>query len=246
MARKDQIWYSFLGKRPEENQIGFYNTNKFAWVKTIESSASEIKEEIIRYVDEDSKRMIPYFNKDLVSKTSVWKTSAFRFWNWNFKKNQKSCPKTMQVLEQIPNLISASVSILEPNSEIHPHRGDTNAIMRGHLPILVPEEKTSLGFKVGDDQVVWEEGKLLLFNDAAYHNAWNLSSSQRIVLIIDVIRPEFVSRKYNICSNVLGSLIFQNLALKFNLICKFQQWQKNTFIKLISTVLNPILRVQNI
>lgn len=245
MKVKPQIWYSFSGQKAEENQVGFYDTDAFDWVKHLEGNFSSIKEELLNYIDLEKEKIKPYFNKNLVTKKSIWRTSAFLFWNLNFKKNQKFCPHTMSILKSIPHLISASVSILEPDSEIKPHRGDTNGIMRGHFPLVVPNEKNELGFKVGEETIVWEEGKLVLFNDAEYHSAWNRAATDRIVIIIDVVRPEFASYTYRISSTILSSLIYQNLTMKVGMIKKLPQLLKNILIKTFALFINPILRFQN-
>ncbi|MDF1699025.1 MAG: aspartyl/asparaginyl beta-hydroxylase domain-containing protein [Saprospiraceae bacterium] len=246
MKAKPHIWYSFSGEKAEKNQIGFYNTGEFDWVKDLESNYLIIREELLNYVEQEKDQIKPYFNKNLVAKKSVWRTSAFLFWKWNFRKNQKICPKTMKIIKQIPNLISASISILEPESEIKPHRGDTNGIIRGHLPLIVPNETELLGFQVNDEIKIWEEGKLLLFNDAAYHSAWNRAQSDRIVMIIDVVRPEFIPKTYRISSTILSSLVFQSIVLKISIIRKLPQVMKNAVIRLIAIFINPLLRIQNI
>lgn len=246
MKVNPQVWYSFSGVKADENQVGFYTTEDFDWVKTLESNYLIIKEELLNFIAKENNQIKPYFNKNLVTKKSMWRTSAFLFWKWNFKNNQNKCPKTMNILSQIPNLISAYLSILEPGSEINPHRGDTNGIMRGHLPLVVPKEIESLGFRVNDEVKIWEEGKLLLFNDAAYHSAWNLGKSDRIVVIVDVVRPEFVSQTYRISSTILSSLVFQNLVIKIELLKMLPQLMKKTVIKLIAIAINPLLRLQNI
>lgn len=246
MKIKSRIWYSFSGEKADEIQVGFYNTKDFDWVKSLESNYLIIRDELMNYITQEKDQIKPYFNKNLVTKKSIWRTSAFLFWKWNFRKNQKICPETMKIIGQVPNLISASVSILEPGSEIKPHRGDTNGIIRGHLPLFVPKETESIGFQVNDEVKVWQEGKLLLFNDAAYHSAWNRANADRIVMIIDVVRPEFVSQTYRISSIILSSLVFQSLGIKIGFIKKLPQVIKNTVIKFIAILINPLLRLQNI
>lgn len=246
MKIKPRIWYSFSGRKPEGNQIGFYDTKAFSWVSDLEDNYQTVRNELLEYVAQEKEKIKPYFNSNLVTKKSIWRTSAFLFWKWNFRKNQEACPKTMELLQKIPNLISASVSILEPGSEIKPHRGDTNGIMRGHLPLKVPTDNTSLGFKVNEEVIVWEEGKLVLFNDAAYHSAWNLADTDRIVMIIDVVRPEFSSQSFRISSRILSSLIFQNLTLKFGVLKRIPQVMKNFLIKFNAIFINLLLRLQNI
>ena len=103
---------------------------------------------------------------------------------------------------------------MEPNSSIKPHYGDTNAIHRCHLGLLIPTSLPFTGFQVGYEKRSWEEGKLLIFNDAAYHKAWNESSQPRIVLIVDVIRPKFLKKKLWICARVNAIIKSQRIVQK--------------------------------
>jgi len=245
MKLKSDVWYSFSGLKPDTDQVGFYNTDEYDWTEYIEQKYHIIKDELLRYIHSKEDEIKPYFNKNLVSERSIWRTSAFLFWKWNFRKNQASCPQTMKILERIPNLVSSSISILEPGSEIKPHRGDTNGIMRGHFPLVVPNDLNNLGFKVKEETVVWKEGKLILFNDAAYHSAWNKSDSNRIIMIIDVIRPEFASKSYRISSTILSSLLYQNISIKNKAMKQLPQSLRSFLIKSVAIFINLILRVQN-
>ena len=95
-------------------------------------------------------------------------------------------------------------SRLEPHTQIKEHHGETNAIMRCHFGIEIPAGLPDCGMKVANEEREWQEGKWLFFNDAQHHTAWNNSDKRRILLIIDVIRPEFLSRKNYICARVLA------------------------------------------
>jgi aspartyl/asparaginyl beta-hydroxylase (cupin superfamily) len=103
------------------------------------------------------------------------------------------CPRTMQLaggleLPQIP-LISPSVyfSVLEPGSRIAPHTGITNARLIAHFPLIVPED---CGLRVGGETRRWQPGKALVFDDMTEHEAWNNSDRIRVILIVDLWRPE--------------------------------------------------------
>jgi aspartyl/asparaginyl beta-hydroxylase (cupin superfamily) len=95
---------------------------------------------------------------------------------------------------------------MEAHSEIKPHYGETDAVYRCHLPLVVPASLPVTGFQVGYEQRSWEEGKLLAFNDAAYHKGWNTSDKERIVLIFDVIRPELLPRAKRICATAHANI----------------------------------------
>ena len=162
-----------------------------------------------------------YFNSDLVDKKKSWKFCEFYFWG---KKNKQSCdqiPELNKILISIPGFISAGISVLSANTDIKAHCGDTNTIYRAHLGLSVPESYPRCGFQVGTEEKGWEEGKILLFCDANKHRAWNHSNLNRTVLIVDVIREQFLSQRKNICSNVLSSIALQKLEEKHPFVKSF-------------------------
>jgi ornithine lipid ester-linked acyl 2-hydroxylase len=135
-----------------------------------------------------------------------------------FHSNLKKFPLTTKIINQIPGLVSASFNVLESNAEINPHFGDTNGIVRAHLGLLVPGTLPKLGFQVNLEQRTWEEGKLLLFCDGYPHRAWNYTKEKRIILLLDVIRPEFTHKKRTICGTVLASLFFQAIIQRLSFL----------------------------
>ena len=147
------------------------------------------------------------------------------------KEAINSCPVTINILNNIPGLISASVSILEPGARINPHYGDTDAIIRCHLGLKIPAGLPSCGFRVGYEDRSWEQGKLLMFNDAAYHKAWNETDQTRIVLLFDIIRIQHEKQKKWICSKVRGSILYQYLLNQFGI-----KPSRNYFSKVCSMV----------
>lgn len=245
MKKKPKIWYSFLQGVSEDDHIGFYENHNFEWVSTIEENTAVIAREIEKYLNENEAKIKPYFNSALVTQKKRWKISTFFVWTWLVPANMKKCPETVKLLYTIPGIISASISILEANVAIKPHRGDTNAIIRCHLPLKVPAPLPDCGFKVKYDERSWEVGKLLLFNDSARHEAWNHTEDRRYVLLFDVIRPEFKSKKYWVSSTVLAGLVVQALTGKIPFLKKAPKKLMQIFVYSISILINPILKVQS-
>lgn len=245
MQKKFKIWYSFLQGVSEDDHIGFYSNSDFEWTSNLEENTEIISQEIEIYLNENERRIKPYFNDALVSQKKRWKISTFFIWTWLEPGNMKKCPETMKLLHKIPGIISASISILEANVAIKAHRGDTNAIIRCHLPLKVPAPLPECGFKVKYDERSWEVGKLLLFNDSARHEAWNFTNERRYVLLFDVIRPEFKAKKYWVSGTVLAGLMIQALIGKIPLLEKSPKLLLEFLIYPISILLNPILRLQS-
>ena len=117
--------------------------------------------------------------------------------------------ETAHALQQIDGLVSASFSLLKAGTSIHPHYGDTNAIIRSHFGVDVPAGLPQVGFRVNGEERAWRNGEFLFFCDGYVHSAWNHSEKDRIVMIIDVLRPEFAARRRFICATVLASLTLQ-------------------------------------
>lgn len=227
-------WYYFYsnGNSNYKNDT-YYDSNSFIFSKILEDNYDIIYNEITSYITYNAQKLKPYFDKDLVNSPNKWKSFSFYFFGVRISKDAiKSCPMTLSLLNQIPGLISASVSVMEPNSEIKPHYGDTDAIYRCHFGIEIPSGLPQCGFRVGYEDRGWETGKLLVFNDAAYHKGWNYSQKRRIVLIFDIIRPEFRNKQNWICSLILGHMSFQIFIDFFSLKRK-----KNTITELITFVL---------
>ena len=244
-AQQPVTWYSSIGGKQEEG-LGFYETSDFSWVSELESNWQVVRKEVEAFMTNNEERIKPYFNKKLVSGPKKWKAFSFRFWSWGVTDNAKECPETMRIMSKIPGLVSASISILEPHTDIHPHKGDTNAIYRCHLGLSIPAPLPECGFQVGDVKKSWKEGEVLAFNDAAEHQAWNHTDSIRFVLLFDVIRPEFIHKKYRVCAFVLAGLVMQLFAQKSVLIRKLPWTMKKGMLRMISVVVWMVLRIKNI
>lgn len=234
-----------MGDKNLKKDISFYNLNKIKWVNEIQENWNTIRDEINLYIDNNEKNIKSYFNESLITKESKWRTSTFLFWNWKLKRNMKQCPYTIVLFNKIPGLISISISILEGNSKIKLHRGDTNATIRGHLALKIPAKLPICGFKVSNEECSWEEGKVILFNDASKHTAWNYSSKRRYILLFDVIKPEFIHKKYNISSLVLAGMIMQIITKKVFLFNKLPKIIFEITLYTIAIPINLILRIQS-
>lgn len=246
MKNNSSIWYSYtlkpylLGDQEED----FYDNDQYAWTQDLENHYEVIKREVLEYINH--RELKPYFNKSLLSKENSWKTDGLLFWGYFIRKNYKSFRSTWQVIKKIPGIVSFSISVLEPDSFIKVHNGDTNAIIRVHLPLVVPEGLPNCSFTVNNVTKPWKEGKPLLFNDAQLHSAQNLSKQRRIVLLIDVIRPEFMSKRTEVCAKVLNGLSWQWQTQQYPNVRKLPLWLKKLSWSTSRLLIRTVLRVNAI
>lgn len=97
------------------------------------------------------------------------------------------CPKTHQLLQGIPGIFTAGFSRLGSGAKIKPHSGNNiPPKYRCHLGLVVPEQ---CFFTVNGTVTQWQEGEWLCFDDAHEHSAVNESDADRIVLLVDILKP---------------------------------------------------------
>merc|ERR1711892_449309 len=78
-------------------------------------------------------------------------------------------------------------SVLGPNSHISPHCGPTNARLRIHLGLKVPE---GCAMNIGETRVTWRKGEVMVFDDSFEHEVWNNSTEDRMIFILDIFHPD--------------------------------------------------------
>ncbi len=221
----------------------FYKTNELHWVKDLEDNWKIILEELNIFIAHKSTKLIPYFHKALIEQGN-WKTFTFLYWSMKVPENYKLFPKTSQLFEKIPNLVCASFSMLEPNTIIAPHYGDTNAIMRGHLGIIIPDQLPNCGMKVGTEVQSWTNGKVMLFCDAHEHSAFNNTNQKRYIFLFDILKPEYARKKLYVCSGVLAQLSLFYLSHKLK-IKKLPLWILVLFHKTTQIALMIVIPIKN-
>lgn len=211
------LWFADSGTTFRGSEPYFFDRREFGWVGELESAWSTIRDELLENIRSGA-ALTPYMDKTLASKPDRWRTLGLLFWMRRSKWNCQKFPRTWAALSKVPNLTAASLNLLEPNTTIKPHFGNTNAIMRCHLGLIVPGVAPKCAFRVGEETRSWGEGELMMFCDAHQHTAWNNTSEDRYVLVIDVMRPEFASASASVSSRVLASIKLETLAQRNPLV----------------------------
>jgi len=125
------------------------------------------------------------------------------------------CPSIRKALDKMrPFVRTALLSRLGPDTRLSAHTGWedlANFVLRVHLTLVVPKEEGVVegredGGEGGREGAVgvcgtWVEGEVrchrerefIVFDDSKVHKAFNLHKTEaRIVLILDLVRPEYV------------------------------------------------------
>lgn len=96
------------------------------------------------------------------------------------------CPFTSSLLASLSGVVNAGFSRMAAGTHIHPHVGYTGTVLRLHLAL---QANGHCGLRVGQERRNWQEGHCLLFDDTVEHEAWNNSTRDRLVLLVDFARP---------------------------------------------------------
>lgn len=215
------IWYIIQDygiKNYDGAEPAFYNPNDFDWTKDLKKNWQTILAEFQPWINDiDKGELKPYYNDEIQFPPQKWKTIGLMFWGKKNKKNWEQFPETTALLSHIPGLVGVSLSLLEAGAEIKPHGGETNGIIRCHLGLQIPEGLPNCGFKVLEETKNWDNGDLLLFTDAHQHTAWNKTKENRFILLFDIIKPEYLAQKNEICRSVLAMLSMDFIARKLDL-----------------------------
>jgi hypothetical protein len=105
-------------------------------------------------------------------------------------------PQTAKLLKSLgPALRTALFTRLEPRTTINAHQGWAdlaNHILRVHIPLYVPTGNDNAGLCgtwVDGCVQTHQNGRLTSFDDSKTHRAFNYTDEERVVLIVDLVRP---------------------------------------------------------
>jgi beta-hydroxylase len=164
----------------------------FAWLENLQKAWPVIRQEVDELLPHLS--AIPPMNEmspdhGRIAADGGWRSYFLVGYGYRLKANCARCPKTTKALEQVPGLVTALFSILEPGMHVGRHRGVSKGILIAHLGLRVPGDASSCRMEVEDQQIHWQEGETFVFDDTYPHEVWNDTNEHRVILLIQFERP---------------------------------------------------------
>ncbi len=206
-----QPYFRVLGPY-EGEEPAFYDPRAFFWVPLLQQAWREVRAEFEQYAAQHGE--IPgHFVPDRVE-IHGWKGVKLVTFGRPYRANLRAFPRTVAVLQAVPGLVSASINVLEPGTVLPVHHGDSDLCYRVHVGLIVPAGVEQCGIRVGDEQRGWEEGGVLVFNDARPHTVWNRSSKPRVILLCDVLKPQYARTPVRACAQVLATIALLYVQLR--------------------------------
>ncbi|MFT7611180.1 MAG: aspartyl/asparaginyl beta-hydroxylase (cupin superfamily) [Parvicellaceae bacterium] len=238
-----KVWYNYWQPPYSSEEHIYVASGTFAWEEDLLKVLPDIKSELMSIVKIRDGQLTKHYADEVNSAGSEWHTLAFKQWGIKVKNNLKHAPTLKSWLNEHPRILSSSVNILNSGAEIKEHRGDTDAIVRCHIGLEIPDGLPKVGFSVENEERPWKENETLIFRDAFNHKAWNNSSSRRVILVVDYILDDYQNLKSRVSINVRA---FQILQLVVNKWKSMKTWPKGMHrfifvnIKLILYILLPL------
>ena len=179
LQRPELLAYPELESRP------VWDSARFEWAARVESAYPRIRNEL-----EDLLRQRRGFRTVWKETTALgeWAAMWLHIYDKPYADHAALCPETAEILSGIPRRTGwTCFSAMTPGTHINPHCGTTNAKLRCHLPLQVPE---GCRMRVGNEIRQWTEGQILVFDDSFEHEIWTAGDRPRILLVFDVYHPD--------------------------------------------------------
>ena len=170
----------------------YFDPAAFAWTRMLEQAWGDIRSELDEVLKQ--RESIPNFQEVSPEQLSItdddrWKSFVFSVFGTRIARNCRRCPRTAALLGAIPGLHNAMFSILAPGKHIPEHRGPYNGLLRYHLALKVPRQRSACVIEVAGELREWQQGRTLIFDDSHLHSVRNDTAEERVVLFADFERP---------------------------------------------------------
>lgn len=139
--------------------------------------------------DTFDKKENAYIGEDVDSENNRgWRIFHIKLTNHYNKQAKNIFPTLIKLLNDCPEIINCSVSILDEKTYIPIHNGYYKGMLRFMLPLIIPKDKENVFLCNNYNKYVWTEGVSLLWDDTYPHKVYNYTNEMRVVLYMDIIR----------------------------------------------------------
>ena len=188
----------------------------FPWIEAMETQTQAIVSELVELLPSPAGRERVFGTEELerenlrgMDVAPSW--NGYYFFRHGERRNDncESCPVTTATLEATPlarireHAPEVLFSVFTAGTHLMPHRGVTNTRIVGHLPLIVPPD---CALKVGGEIHEWRTGRVVMFDDTYEHEAWNRSSTTRVVLIFDVWNPHLTEAERAALADLIAAM----------------------------------------
>jgi beta-hydroxylase len=168
----------------------FVDLGDFPALAPLEASWREIRDEAVRLRDDARIRGSDAY--DDAGFNSFFRRGWKRFYLKWYGEPQPSalarCPRTVALLESIPEVRAALFALLPAGGTLMEHRDPFAGSLRYHLGLVTPNSD-ACWISVDGTRYSWRDGQGVLFDETYVHHAANETDTDRLILFCDVERP---------------------------------------------------------
>lgn len=117
-----------------------------------------------------------------------WKRFYLKWYGANLKSAEQLCPKTLELINQVPNVKGAMFTMLPPGARLTKHRDPYAGSLRYHLGLVTPNSDDCY-ISVDGQKYAWRDGEAVMFDETFIHYAENKTDQNRIIFFLDIKRP---------------------------------------------------------
>lgn len=117
-----------------------------------------------------------------------WKRFYLKWYGEFLPSARELCPRTVALLESVPELNAAMFTFLPAGSRLVTHRDPYAGSLRYHLGVITPNDDRCR-ILVDGESYAWRDGEAVLFDETFLHYAHNETDTDRLILFCDVARP---------------------------------------------------------
>lgn len=164
----------------------FYPADHWKYTKILEQNHAALLAEFEQF---NPAEWIP--NKEQkISQSGLWAFVPFMSRGHRIDPFIKRCPTVELMLNTIPIFDNCTFSIMGPGAVIDPHQGHSDRHIRVHLCLKTAGHAW---IQVGNERKHWQTGQVLMFQDSETHSTANPSDQDRVVLLFDIKREDFIN-----------------------------------------------------
>lgn len=161
-----------------------------------------------------------------------WRKFYLTWYGHTHESAKRLCPKTVEILNKLPSVNGAMISVLPPGGELTRHLDPVACSLRYHLGLSTPNNDACF-INIDGVDYSWRDGEGLLFDETYLHYAKNNSDQTRLILMCEVDRP------MSLPGRIINSIY--KFFLSFTVVPNMDGDKQGLVNKIFSTI-SPILR----
>lgn len=117
-----------------------------------------------------------------------WRRFYLKWYGDIFPSAESLCPRTVELVRNIPSVNAALFAFMPGNSRLGEHRDPFAGSLRYHLGLITPNSDKCRIY-IDGKPYSWRDGEAVVFDETYIHSVENETDHDRLILFCDVARP---------------------------------------------------------